>query len=149
MPPARHQRACRSARLKASTLSHLGAMDEESNNRANFPSNPPLEQSGPRLTIQWHNDRALTDTLVNYLTTHPADCRILFYSDGKKAMAAADDGPSGSDKGQIIVSSLSSSVLHLLHLPSGEADPSFVPIRLARGSWRSCALSHDRGCDGY
>jgi hypothetical protein len=96
MPPAR-----RSARLKANTPSHLGAMDEESNHRAHTTSNPPLEQSGPRLTIQWHNDRALTDTLVNYLTTHPADCRVLFYSDGKKAMAAADDGPSGSDKGQI------------------------------------------------
>ncbi|KAG2134224.1 hypothetical protein BD769DRAFT_1665254 [Suillus cothurnatus] len=43
MPPA-----CRSARLKANTPLHLGAMDED-----------------------------------------------------KKAMAAADDGPSGSDKGQI------------------------------------------------
>ncbi|KAG2091706.1 hypothetical protein BD769DRAFT_1679291 [Suillus cothurnatus] len=29
------------------------------------------------------------------------DEEVLFYSDGKKAMAAADDGPSGSDKGQI------------------------------------------------
>jgi hypothetical protein len=27
--------------------------------------------------------------------------RILFYSDGKRAMAAANDNPSGSDKGQI------------------------------------------------
>ncbi|KAG2360238.1 hypothetical protein BDR07DRAFT_1487267 [Suillus spraguei] len=97
MPPACCQHARRSACLKVNTPLHLGAMDEESNNQ----SNPPLEQSGPRLTIQWHNDRALTDTLVNYLTTHPADCKILFYSDGKKAMAAADDGPSGSDKGQI------------------------------------------------
>jgi hypothetical protein len=96
MPPAR----C-SAHLKANTPSHLGAMDEESNHRAHTTSNPPLEQSGPWLTIQWHNDRALTDMLVNYLMTHPADCRVLFYSDGKKAMAAADDGPSGSDKGQI------------------------------------------------
>ncbi|KAG2064024.1 hypothetical protein BDR04DRAFT_1146096 [Suillus decipiens] len=101
MPPARRQRARRSARLKVNTPSYLGAMDEESNNRAHLTPNIPLGQSGPRLMIQWHNDRALTDTLVNYLTTHPADCRILFYSDGKKAMAAADDGPSGSDKGQI------------------------------------------------
>lgn len=76
-------------------------MDEELNIQGHSTSHPPLEQSGPRLTIQWHHDRALTDTLVNYLTTHPANCWILFYSDGKKAMAAVDDGPSGSDKGQI------------------------------------------------
>ncbi|KAG1785029.1 uncharacterized protein HD556DRAFT_1451116 [Suillus plorans] len=81
MPPAHRQRARRSARLNAHTPSHLGAMDEESNIQGHSTSHPPLEQSGPWLAIQWHHDRALTDTL--------------------KAMAAADDGPSGSDKGQI------------------------------------------------
>ncbi|KAG2068279.1 hypothetical protein BDR04DRAFT_1119882 [Suillus decipiens] len=101
MPHAHHQHAHRSACLKVNTPSYLGVMDEESNNQAHLTPNIPLEQSGPWLTIQWHNDCTLTDMLVNYLTTHPTDCRILFYSDGKKAMAAADDGPSGSDKGQI------------------------------------------------
>jgi hypothetical protein len=32
---------------------------------------------------------------------HPTDCRVLFYSDGKKAMSTVDDGASGSDKGQV------------------------------------------------
>ncbi|KAG2366751.1 hypothetical protein BDR07DRAFT_1479753 [Suillus spraguei] len=119
MPPAHHQCARHSARLKATTLLHLGAMDEESNNLTHLPSNLPLEQSGPRLTIQWHNDHALTDMLVNYLTTHPADCRILFYSDGKKAMAAADDGPSGSDKGQIY--SVIAKLVFMEHIKYGPA----------------------------
>ncbi|KAG1801250.1 uncharacterized protein BJ212DRAFT_1305067 [Suillus subaureus] len=35
------------------------------------------------------------------MTVHLLTRWILFYSDGKKAMAAADNGPSGSDKGQI------------------------------------------------
>ncbi|KAG1785528.1 uncharacterized protein HD556DRAFT_1450660 [Suillus plorans] len=62
-------------------------------------SKTPRESTGPRFTVQWHNDHGLTDVLVNYLSTHPADCRILFYSDGKKSMAATGaDSPLGSDR---------------------------------------------------
>lgn len=97
MPPARRERARRSARLKSDDPLHSRAMDYEASQ--GLPK--PPETSTPRLAIQWQSDRSLTDTLVNYLTTHSADCRILFYSDGKRVMAAADDNPSGSDKGQI------------------------------------------------
>ncbi|KAG2092153.1 uncharacterized protein F5147DRAFT_657768 [Suillus discolor] len=99
MPPTR-QRAHRSARLRADARVH--SMDPSalsvppSEGQSKVPS-----ESGPRLTIQWHNETALTDVLVNYLTSHPADCRVLFYSEGKKAMSPVNDSPSGSDKGQI------------------------------------------------
>ncbi|KAG1728965.1 uncharacterized protein EDB91DRAFT_1349938 [Suillus paluster] len=100
MPPSR-QRVRHSACLKTNPLVRCSTAmgDETSNSRGSLKA--PPEQSAPRLTIQWQSDHALTDLLVTYLTTHPADCRILFYSDGKKAMSTADDGPSGSDKGQI------------------------------------------------
>ncbi|KAG1718802.1 uncharacterized protein EDB91DRAFT_1341188 [Suillus paluster] len=100
MPPSR-QRVRRSARLKTNPLVRCStAMGDKTSNSRGSLKVPP-EQSAPRLTIQWQSDHALTDLLVTYLTTHPTDCRILFYSDGKKAMSTADDGPSGSDKGQI------------------------------------------------
>lgn len=100
MPPSR-QRVRRSARLKANPLVRCSrSMDDEGPNTRG-PAKPPPEQHVPRLTIQWQSDRALTDILVNHLSMHPADCRVLFYSDGKKAMSAVDDGASGSDKGQV------------------------------------------------
>ncbi|KAG2355132.1 hypothetical protein BDR07DRAFT_1493597 [Suillus spraguei] len=97
--PLTHQHAHCAAHLKATILLCLRAMDDEgSTSRGPLkPSEPP----GPQLVIQWQSDQTLTDTLVNYLTTHPTDCRVLFYSNRKKAMTASDDGPSGSDKGQI------------------------------------------------
>ncbi|KAG2083549.1 uncharacterized protein F5147DRAFT_782871 [Suillus discolor] len=98
MPPARREHVRHSAHLKPNTPLHLRAMDDASTSRG--PPKPP-ESSGPWLAIQWQSDHALTDTLVNYLTTQAADCRVLFYSDGKKAMAAVDDHPSWLDKGQI------------------------------------------------
>ncbi|KAG2055051.1 hypothetical protein BDR06DRAFT_1007258 [Suillus hirtellus] len=99
MPPTR-QRARHSARLRADARVH--SMDPSalsvapSEGQSKVPS-----ESGPQLTIQWHNETALTDVLVNYLTSHPADCRVLFYSDRKKAMSPVNDSPLGSDKGQI------------------------------------------------
>ncbi|KAG1770139.1 hypothetical protein EV702DRAFT_1202554 [Suillus placidus] len=53
------------------------------------------------MSIQWQSETALTDALVNYLTSHPSDCRILFYPEGKKKVADADDNPTGKDKGAI------------------------------------------------
>ncbi|KAG2065199.1 hypothetical protein BDR04DRAFT_1161674 [Suillus decipiens] len=104
MPPT-HQHVRHSARLQANARVHLKAM----NLPAPFipssegQSNASSESSVPRLAIQWQSESALTDVLVNYLTTHPADCRIRihFYSDCKKAMSPVDDRPSGLDKGQI------------------------------------------------
>ncbi|KAG1769631.1 hypothetical protein EDD22DRAFT_948881 [Suillus occidentalis] len=101
MPPAR-QRARRSARLRADARVHSKAMNPPAPSIPSSEGHSTMsESSGPRLTIQWQSESALTDVLVNYLTAHPADCRILFYSDGKKAMSPVDDRPSGSDKGQI------------------------------------------------
>ncbi|KAG1728469.1 hypothetical protein EDD22DRAFT_1015896 [Suillus occidentalis] len=99
MPPSR-QRVRHSACLKANPLVHLlRTMDNEGSN-IRGPAKPPQDHV-PRLTIQWQSDRALTDILVNHLTMHPADCRVLCYSDGKKAMSTVDDGASGLDKGQV------------------------------------------------
>ncbi|KAG2058092.1 hypothetical protein BDR06DRAFT_1033856 [Suillus hirtellus] len=99
MPPTRQHARC-SARLQADARVH--SMDPSalsvapSEGQSKVPS-----ESGPQLTIQWHNETSLIDVLVNYLTSHPADCRVLFYSDGKKAMSPINDSPSGLDKGQI------------------------------------------------
>lgn len=99
MPPSR-QHVRHSACLKANPLVHLlRTMDDEGSN-IHRPAKLPQDHV-PRLTIQWQSDRTLTDILVNYLTTHPADCRVLFYSDGKKAMSTIDDGALGLDKGQV------------------------------------------------
>ncbi|KAG1781458.1 hypothetical protein EV702DRAFT_1192949 [Suillus placidus] len=97
MPPAHHKCAHYSACLKFDDSLCLRAMDYEV---SQGPPKPP-EFSILRLAIQWQNDRSLTDTLVNYLTTHPAECRVLFYSDWKKVMAAVNNNPTGLDKGQI------------------------------------------------
>ncbi|KAG0691694.1 hypothetical protein DFH29DRAFT_1015261 [Suillus ampliporus] len=99
MPIAR-QRVRRSARLRANARGCPTTMDPPESISEERP-NPPPEASGPRMSIQWQSELALTDILVNYLTTHPSDCRILFYSEGKKKMASIDDNPSGRDKGDI------------------------------------------------
>ncbi|KAG1730361.1 hypothetical protein EDD22DRAFT_960737 [Suillus occidentalis] len=62
---------------------------------------PPLDPI-PKMTIQWQSDDTLTDALVTWLTEHPPDCHILFYSDGKKSLDSnTSDRPSGKDKSQI------------------------------------------------
>ncbi|KAG1753617.1 uncharacterized protein EDB91DRAFT_1285927 [Suillus paluster] len=94
------QRVRRSARLRANARVHSRRMDPQESTSKGQPNAPP-EAPGPRMSIQWQSENALTDVLVNYLTTHPSDCRILFYSDGKKKMSPIDDGPSGRDKGDI------------------------------------------------
>ncbi|KAG2339089.1 hypothetical protein BDR05DRAFT_1003631 [Suillus weaverae] len=100
MLPSR-QHVHHSAHLKANPLVHcFGSMDDEGPNTRR-PAKPPPEQHVPCLTIQWQSDHTLTNILINHLSTHPANCRVLFYSDGKKAMSAIDDGASGSDKGQV------------------------------------------------
>jgi len=52
-----------------------------------------------KISIQWRKEPALTDVLVNFLSSHPTECRTLFYSDGKKQVpSSAGDHPSGKDK---------------------------------------------------
>ncbi|KAG1884366.1 hypothetical protein F4604DRAFT_1919541 [Suillus subluteus] len=63
--------------------------------------NSPAVAPGPKMSIQWQSETALTDALVNYLTTHSPECRILFYSEGKKKMVDADDNPMSKDKGDV------------------------------------------------
>jgi hypothetical protein len=66
-----------------------------------FQNHPPASTS--RMTIQWREEKALTDSLVSFLSSHPADCRILFSSDGKKlhVSSGSGDSPSGKDKNEI------------------------------------------------
>ncbi|KAG2112049.1 uncharacterized protein F5147DRAFT_651151 [Suillus discolor] len=98
--PVAHQHICHSARLRANTRVHSRAMDPRES-FSNVPLNLPPEAPAIKMSIQWQSKNALTDVLVNYLTTHPSDCRVLFYSEGKKKMSPADDNPSGKDKGDI------------------------------------------------
>ncbi|KAG2090394.1 uncharacterized protein F5147DRAFT_658190 [Suillus discolor] len=90
MPALRHL-ARRSARLRANTQEASSSQRQPESNR----------QDTIKFAIQWERDHALTTILINHLTTHPPDCRILFYSDGKKAMPNIDDAPSGKDKNEI------------------------------------------------
>jgi hypothetical protein len=108
--PAVHQRVRRSARLSAITRGgHSRAMDvrplilqgSEGNSRDRGPA-----VSATRVivqSIQWKEEDSLTDTLVNFLSTHPADCHVLFYSNGKKLPSSAGDRPSGKDKNEVHV----------------------------------------------
>jgi hypothetical protein len=64
-----------------------------------FQNDSPASTS--RMTIQWRDEGALTDSLVSFLSSHPVDCRILFSSDGKKVHLSPDDSPSGKDKNEI------------------------------------------------
>jgi hypothetical protein len=53
--------------------------------------------STPSFQIQWLSAPARTQKVVDHLRNHPADCRILFYSDGKQ-LHTDSDRPSGKDK---------------------------------------------------
>ncbi|KAG1745046.1 uncharacterized protein EDB91DRAFT_1246556 [Suillus paluster] len=99
--PAVRQRLRHSARLGGNppVRSRSKAMDPE-------PSisriQPPPPNPKPKMTIQWQSDNTLTDALVTWLTEHPPNCHILFYSDGKKSLDSnSSDRPSGKDKSQI------------------------------------------------
>lgn len=98
--PATHQHVRRSARLRANARVRSRPMDPQASTFEGQTTGPTVAP-GPKMSIQWQGETALTDALVNYLTTYPSDCRILFYLEGKKKMADADDNPTGKDKGHI------------------------------------------------
>lgn len=101
MPAVRQHVRC-SARLGGCPPVHcsLRAMDSTEPSISRFQPPPPNPK--PKMTIQWQSDDTLTDALVTWLTEHPPDCRILFYSDGKKSLDSnSSDRPSGKDKSQI------------------------------------------------
>jgi hypothetical protein len=53
-------------------------------------------------SISWQADPQCTNKLVHFLTNNPADCRILFSSEGKKPADPDIEGPpSGKDKNAI------------------------------------------------
>jgi hypothetical protein len=56
---------------------------------------------GPRITVQWGKEDAFTDILVDHITSHPADSRILFYSKDKKMASTDSEQASGKDKSNI------------------------------------------------
>ncbi|KAG1855030.1 hypothetical protein C8R48DRAFT_776435 [Suillus tomentosus] len=51
----------------------------------------------PKLVVQWQADPSRTQRVIEYLRNHPADCRVLFFSDGKQSHTEGDH-PSGKDK---------------------------------------------------
>ncbi|KAG1813218.1 uncharacterized protein BJ212DRAFT_1482688 [Suillus subaureus] len=102
--PAVSQCAHWSAQLQANTHLRLRGMDDP-------PPPPPSSSSirsvssdpGPRITVQWGKEDALTDILVDHITSHPADSCILFYSKGKKMASTDGEQASGKDKSNIYV----------------------------------------------
>ncbi|KAG2053211.1 hypothetical protein BDR06DRAFT_1054557 [Suillus hirtellus] len=50
----------------------------------------------PKFSVQWQADSRRTKKIIEHLRTHPADCRILFYSDNKSH--ADGDRPLAKDK---------------------------------------------------
>ncbi|KAG1778502.1 hypothetical protein EV702DRAFT_1267677 [Suillus placidus] len=97
--PAVRQRARRSARLQANTRLRLRGMDPPPPSTST--SQPVSSDPGPRITVQWGKEDALTDILVDHITSHPADSRILFYSEGKKTPFTDGEQASGKDKSDI------------------------------------------------
>ncbi|KAG2741348.1 hypothetical protein P692DRAFT_201893657 [Suillus brevipes Sb2] len=110
MPVVRLPRPRRSARLKGvQTLSRKGARTMEPTQgpitrgrggknrggRGSGTSNP--DTASGRLVIQWQADVTHTQRVVEHLHSHPADCHMLFHSDGKQANTEGDR-PSGKDK---------------------------------------------------
>ncbi|KAG1727921.1 hypothetical protein EDD22DRAFT_961163 [Suillus occidentalis] len=110
MPVVRLPRPRHSARLKGvQTLSRKGARTMEPTQgpitrgrggknrggRGSGTSNP--DTASGRLVIQWQADATRTQRVVEHLHSHPADCRMLFHSDGKQANTEGDR-PSGKDK---------------------------------------------------
>ena len=52
-----------------------------------------------KFTIQWQADPRCTEKVMEHLRAHPADCRVLFYSDNKSH--ADGNRPSAKGKGPI------------------------------------------------
>ncbi|KIK91989.1 hypothetical protein PAXRUDRAFT_148279, partial [Paxillus rubicundulus Ve08.2h10] len=59
---------------------------------------PPSEtsQKADKKSVHWTNDQ--TDLLVSWLTSHSADCHILFYENKGDPADHATDKPSAKDK---------------------------------------------------
>ncbi|KAG2053297.1 hypothetical protein BDR06DRAFT_1053163 [Suillus hirtellus] len=51
----------------------------------------------PKLIMQWQADPSHTQRVIEYLRNHPADCRVLFFLDGKQSHTEGDR-PLGKDK---------------------------------------------------
>ncbi|KAG1751484.1 uncharacterized protein EDB91DRAFT_1298403 [Suillus paluster] len=73
--------------------------------------------TGKELCIQWNADPKCTDKVVEYLCTHPADSRLLFFNDGK----AHPDGDHLSGKDKLLVCSGIAKYVF-------ECDPEYAPI---------------------
>ncbi|KAG1721226.1 hypothetical protein EDB19DRAFT_1835615 [Suillus lakei] len=97
--PVIHQCARRSAQLRANVHPCVRAMDHPPSTSQAQPT--PASDSGPRLTVQWGKEDALTDILVDHITSHPTNSRILFYSEGKNMIPKTDDQPLGKDKSDL------------------------------------------------
>ncbi|KAF9226195.1 hypothetical protein BS17DRAFT_532863 [Gyrodon lividus] len=61
-----------------------------------IPSFCELAESGQKESVHWMHVQ--TDLLVSWLTSHSADCHILFYKNKGDTAAHATDKPSTKDK---------------------------------------------------
>jgi hypothetical protein len=109
--PALRPRLRRSARLQ--DTQNLSPIRPNVKRKAMNP--PPVPQPNKRKSkrskgdgettessISWQADPQRTNKLVHFLTNNPADCRILFSSEGKKPADPDIEGPpSGKDKNAI------------------------------------------------
>ncbi|KIK32712.1 hypothetical protein CY34DRAFT_110879 [Suillus luteus UH-Slu-Lm8-n1] len=102
MPVVRPSSSRRSARLQA--LQKPPRQGQKSMDQVNGPvthgrggKSRGKRSSTPAFQIQWQSAPARTQKVVDHLRNHPADCRILFYSDGKQSHTDGDR-PSGKDK---------------------------------------------------
>lgn len=57
-------------------------------------------QDSSKFQIKWQADPSRIDRLVQHLLAHPADCRVLFFSNATRSHADGDT-PSGKDKQEI------------------------------------------------
>ncbi|KAG1880724.1 hypothetical protein C8R48DRAFT_767502 [Suillus tomentosus] len=114
MPASRPPRPRRSARLKAlhtysrkvvptmeptqphTTRGKGKARGSRVRSTASTCTSGQDQARAPKFSVQWQADPRRTEKIMEHLRTHPADCRVLFYSDNKSH--ADGDRPSAKDK---------------------------------------------------
>ncbi|KAG1745634.1 hypothetical protein EDB19DRAFT_1691659 [Suillus lakei] len=100
----------------AATASTAGASDPTTSD--NVPSDAVVATSSG-IKIRWDNNSNRTNTLVQFLTTHPGDCCVLFNEGGRKP--DNEPPPSGSDKSKI-----SAVIAHCVFEKDGEYENLYV-----------------------
>jgi hypothetical protein len=110
--PATRPRRRRSARLAVRCTPPLKIMEYEGpitrgrvartqgSKRARGATASNAVQDSSKFQIKWQADPTRIDRVVQHLLAHPADCRVLFFSNATRSHADGDT-PSGKDKSEI------------------------------------------------